>query len=158
MSDREAFEKWAADKDFIISTPVGRISLKAAACEVWQAAQAQVGSVSKNQISEVIFGWGLRNDDGYNLSLDDTDDIAEDILKQAAQAQAVCPHIVSGGEGTSWCRLAAKPQVNQQLLELLKQAASYTRHNDYDWDVGFMRDVEAAIAAAQEGGDGTVIA
>jgi len=160
MSDREAFEKWAADKDFIISTPVGRISLKAAACEVWQAAQAQVGSVSKNQISEVIFGWGLRNDDGYNLSLDDTDDIAEDILKQAAQAQAVCPHIVSGGEGTSWCRLAAKPQVNQQLLEALQKAESHLhammahidhkprRFQEHCWQQ--VLDIRAAIAAAQE--------
>jgi hypothetical protein len=152
MSDKAAFEKWAKSKGYSTRPFLGiydepKMNER---YEGWQAAQAQVGSVSKNQISEVIFGWGLRNDDGYNLSLDDTDDIAEDILKQAAQAQAVCPHIVSGGEGTSWCRLAAKPQVNQQLLELLKQAASYTRHNDYDWDVGFMRDVEAAIAAAQE--------
>ena len=43
MSDREAFEKWAADKDFVIGTPVGRISLKDAAWEGWQAAQAQAG-------------------------------------------------------------------------------------------------------------------
>jgi hypothetical protein len=41
------------------------------------------------------------------------------IKLQAAQAQASkpCPYIVTGGEGTSWCRLAAQPQVNQQLLE-----------------------------------------
>lgn len=38
---REAFEKWAEDKDFVIGTPAGRISLKDAAWEVWQAAQSQ---------------------------------------------------------------------------------------------------------------------
>ena len=40
---------------------------------------------------------------------------------QAAQGQSSkpCPYIVNGGEGTSWCRLAAKPTVNKQLLEVL---------------------------------------
>jgi hypothetical protein len=48
MSDKEAFEKWAQDKDFVIGTPVGRIGLKDAAWEAWQAAQAQAvnGSTS----------------------------------------------------------------------------------------------------------------
>jgi hypothetical protein len=51
-------------------------------------AQAQAGSVTKNQISEAIFGWGLRNDDGYNLSMDDADEIAEYILRQVDQTQS----------------------------------------------------------------------
>ena len=94
----------------------------------------------------------------YPAALVEAKSILKDYKPSSPQPAQTCPHIVNGGVGTSWCRLAAKPQVNQQLLELLKQAASYTRHNDYDWDVGFMRDVEAAIAAAQEWGDGTVIA
>ena len=36
--------------------------------------------VTKTQISEAIFGWGLRNDAGHNLSMDDTDEIAEYIV------------------------------------------------------------------------------
>lgn len=33
------------------------------------------------------------------------------------------------------------------LRELLEMAAEYTRHSDYDWDIGFARDVAAAIEA-----------
>ena len=39
----------------------------------------------KQVISEAIFGWDLRNDDGNNLSMDDTDEIAEYIMAQAPQ-------------------------------------------------------------------------
>ena len=41
----------------------------------------------KEVISEGIFGYGLRNDDGHNLSMDDTDEIAEYILSQVPQSQ-----------------------------------------------------------------------
>jgi hypothetical protein len=34
------------------------------------------------------------------------------------------------------------------LLELLREAAGYTRHPDYDWPVEFSRRVDAAIAKA----------
>jgi len=36
-----------------------------------------------------------------------------------------------------------------RLRELLSIAAEFTRHPDYDWDIGFARDVAAALA---EGG------
>jgi hypothetical protein len=51
-------------------------------CEGGSSPQAAV-PVTKAQISEAIFGWGLRNDDGHNLSMDDTDEIAEYIVAQA---------------------------------------------------------------------------
>jgi hypothetical protein len=44
--------------------------------------------VTKTQISEAIFGWGLRNDDGNHLSMDDTDEIAEYIMAQALLSAA----------------------------------------------------------------------
>jgi hypothetical protein len=40
--------------------------------------------------------------------------------------------------------IAAAPE----LLELLREAADYTRHPDYDWPVEFSRRVDAAIAKA----------
>jgi len=43
---------------------------------------------TKTQISEAIFGWGLRNDDGNHLSMDDTDEIAEYIMACAMQGEA----------------------------------------------------------------------
>jgi hypothetical protein len=43
---------------------------------------------TKTQISEAIFGWGLRNDDGNHLSMDDTDEIAEYIMAQALLSAA----------------------------------------------------------------------
>ena len=44
-----------------------------------------------------------------------------DAAWQAAQGQSSkpCPYIATSSEGTSWCRLAAQPQINQQLLEVL---------------------------------------
>jgi len=76
---------------------------------------------------------------------------------QAAQGQSSkpCPYIVTGGEGTSWCRLAAQPQVNQQLLEagliirrLLDEAVDdFYYETDSD---GLIAEARAAIAAAQE--------
>ena len=42
-------------------------------------------STLKDVISEAIFGWGLRNDDGHNLSMDDTDEIAEYIVARTPQ-------------------------------------------------------------------------
>jgi hypothetical protein len=38
-----------------------------------------------------------------------------------------------------------------RLRELLRDAASYTRHPDYDWDSGFTRDVDRALTSAGEG-------
>jgi hypothetical protein len=45
MSDREAFEKWAADKTFLLtaSTGDGYINVKEMAREVWQAALQHSG-------------------------------------------------------------------------------------------------------------------
>ena len=40
--------------------------------------------------------------------------------------------------------IAAAPE----LLELLREAAGYTRHPDYDWPVEFSRRVDAAFAKA----------
>jgi hypothetical protein len=34
-----------------------------------------------------------------------------------------------------------------RLRALLEMAAEYTRHPDYDWDIGFARDVAAALEA-----------
>jgi len=83
------------------------------------------------------------------------------IKLQAAQAQASkpCPYIVNGGEGTSWCRLAAQPQVNQQLLEALVAARScmgisIAEFSLHDREVMMQADdaIDTAIAAAQEQG------
>jgi hypothetical protein len=72
------------------------------------------------------------------------------IKLQAAQAQASkpCPYIVTGGEGTSWCRLAAQPQVNQQLLDALEAVLECGSTTDQWW----VDQARAAIAAAQEQG------
>jgi hypothetical protein len=69
--------------------------------------------MNKDQISEVIFGWGLRNDDGHNLSMDDTDDIAEDILKQSQAGD---------GEAVGWNHfsLDTMPPPNVPLLVKFK--------------------------------------
>lgn len=79
----------------------------------------------KKIISEAILGWGLRNDDGYNLSMDDSDEIAEYILKQA---QAV----------------------DQQLLTewLEREMPAGTVIGDPTW---WAPKIIKAIAAAQEG-------
>lgn len=54
----------------------------------------------------------------------------------------------SRAEGLANARLiAAAPD----LLELLREAADYTRHPDYDWPVEFSRRVSAAIAKATGG-------
>ena len=80
---------------------------------------------------------------------------------QAAQGQSSkpCPYIVNGGEGTSWCRLAAQPQVNQQLLEALVAARScmgisIAEFSLHDREVMMKADdaIDTAIAAAQEQG------
>ena len=80
---------------------------------------------------------------------------------QAAQGQSSkpCPYIVNGGEGTSWCRLAAQPQVNQQLLEALVAARScmgisIAEFSLHDREVMMQADdaIDTAIAAAQEQG------
>jgi hypothetical protein len=78
-NSREAFEKWWPS--------VGQTIGKVAAWEAWQAALQHTPQpvVTKTQISEAIFGWGLRNDDGDNLSMDDTDDIAEYIVTSTPQ-------------------------------------------------------------------------
>jgi hypothetical protein len=72
--------------------------------------------VTKTQISEAIFGWGLRNDDGHNLSVDDTDEIAEYIVAQA---------LLSAGRGdgdlygVGWDR--AQRKAEQALLSTGKE-------------------------------------
>lgn len=86
---RKAFEKWAEDKSFVLNIREQygykfHVSVREMAWEVWQEAQAQAVSVTISHISECIFGWGLRTDDGDNLSMDDTDEIAEYILRQGA--------------------------------------------------------------------------
>jgi hypothetical protein len=50
--------------------------------------KAQPAVPTKTKISEAIFGWGLRNDDGNHLSMDDTDEIAEYIMACAMQGEA----------------------------------------------------------------------
>jgi hypothetical protein len=52
-----------------------------------QAMQGEAAP-TKTKISEAIFGWGLRNDDGNHLSMDDTDEIAEYIMACAMQGEA----------------------------------------------------------------------
>lgn len=55
MSDREAFEKWAEDKTFVIETAEGRISIKGMAWEIWQAASGDCygdGNVYRGERSE----------------------------------------------------------------------------------------------------------
>lgn len=42
----------------------------------------------------------------------------------------------------------ALQQRHADLLAALKEAASYTRHTDYDWDVAFSREVSDIIANA----------
>ncbi len=73
-------------------------------------------TVTKNQISEAIFGWGLRNEDGNHLTMDDTDEIAEYIMAQAMQGEAVaecsgCNVVTTrpdGGE-IKWCCYCGRP-------------------------------------------------
>jgi hypothetical protein len=143
---REAFEKWASGSFYLQKetswygdTPLETYQHDStqAAWDGWQAAKGQAGSLTKNQISESIFGWGLRNDDGHNLSMDDTDEIAEYIMKQSAQAQT--------GDG-----------FNQQLLEALLDHFVAAR---FAIDTGMKGTALncinagiAAIAAAQEQG------
>jgi hypothetical protein len=65
--------------------------------------KAQPAVPTKTKISEAIFGWGLRNDDGHNLSMDDTDEIAEYIVSRSPQP--VVPemvHILSILNGNIW--------------------------------------------------------
>jgi hypothetical protein len=56
-----------------------------AVCDESKPLSAAKGEAAptKTKISEAIFGWGLRNDDGNHLSMDDTDEIAEYIMAQA---------------------------------------------------------------------------
>ncbi len=46
--------------------------------------------------------------------------------------------------------LAEARRERDELRELLARAAEYTRHPDYGWDLGFARDVDAAIDAARK--------
>jgi len=82
---------------------------------------------------------------------------------QAAQGQSSkpCPYIATSSEGTSWCRLAAQPQVNQQLLEALQPLRFDVWADHYEEDrlwyephkdgsLLYYDQVVAAIAAAQE--------
>ena len=64
----------------------------------------------------------------------------------ACVAHTPCSDGVGGADGAlANARLiAAAPE----LLELLREAADYTRHPDYDWPVEFSRRVDAAIAKA----------
>jgi len=65
--------------------------------------KAQPAVPTKTQISEAIFGWGLRNDDGNHLSMDDTDEIAEYIVSRSPQPvidERV--HILSILNGNIW--------------------------------------------------------
>jgi hypothetical protein len=38
-----------------------------------------------------------------------------------------------------------------RLAEALRDAASYTRHPDYDWDIPFCKAVASALAAHERG-------
>jgi hypothetical protein len=129
MSDREAFEKWAEDKSFIlcVSSGDGYINVKEMAQEAWQAAQAQA-QTGERKCSECgngepdlsLYCVRCLNNDGWYL----TDD---------AQAQAV----------------------NQQLLEALVNTQAiiemlYPKINRPDaLNLQIIRN-KAAIAAAQE--------
>ena len=124
---REAFEKAYHKETGLYASwspnNKGYTDVIAGMCyRIWQAAQAQA-----SKPIAAVHGW-----------------FHGECVIRALDPEAVLP---------AGMALYSQPQaqaVNQQLLELLKQAASYTRHSDYDWDIGFMRDVDAAIAAAQE--------
>ena len=108
MSDRESFERWWADRAQWYTS-----EMKATAWEAWQAAQAQAGD--GEAVGRVYYTTG-----GF-LDVDwFTSDIPDDaLLYTRSQPAQLCPYIATSSEGTSWCRLAAKPQINQQLLEVL---------------------------------------
>jgi hypothetical protein len=74
---------------------------------------------------------GLRPELRKRLSLRDIDEI----YKSVADIMAA--------------ELAEARRDAEALRELLAMAAEYTRHSDYDWDLGFSRDVAAAIDAAR---------
>ncbi|WP_155952214.1 hypothetical protein [Pseudomonas sp. CHM02] len=50
-------------------------------------------------------------------------------------------------------RLTAAEQRNEELVELLRDASEYVRHPDYDWHIGFITDVDAALKPAEGDGD-----
>ena len=50
--------------------------------------------------------------------------------------------------GNEWKANARLIAAAPELLELLREAAGYTRHPDYDWPVEFSRRVDAAFAKA----------
>jgi hypothetical protein len=64
MSDREAFEKWAEDKSFIlcVSSGAGYINVKEMAREAWQAAQAQAVNQQLLEALEAVLECGSTTD------------------------------------------------------------------------------------------------
>jgi hypothetical protein len=85
-------------------------------------------STLKDVISEAIFGWGLRNDDGHNLSMDDTDEIAEYIVTRTPQPVV---------------------DVNQQLVEALQAVLDCGSTSDQWW----IDKAREALLSAGKGGD-----
>jgi hypothetical protein len=81
-------------------------------------------STLKDVISEAIFGWGLRNDDGHNLSMDDTDEIAEYIVTRTPQP--VVPEVVfdilKAAQGS--CRLGLNDIADRQIQIAIKTLLS----------------------------------
>jgi hypothetical protein len=85
-------------------------------------------STLKDVISEAIFGWGLRNDDGHNLSMDDTDEIAEYIVTRTPQPVV---------------------DVNQQLVEALQAVLDCGSTSDQWW----IDKAREALLSAGKGGE-----
>ncbi|KAB0509633.1 hypothetical protein [Pseudomonas moorei] len=48
-------------------------------------------------------------------------------------------------------RLADAERRNVELISLLRDAAEYVRHPDYDWHIGFIQEVDAAIKPTESG-------
>ena len=94
--------------------------------------------ITKSQISEAIFGWGLRNDDGHNLSMDDTDEIAEYIMKQAAQARAVNQQLVGA------------PDLREELGIMIDIVKEICHERSVSLPAYSIKRAEKALAAAQE--------
>ena len=51
----------------------------------------------------------------------------------------------SGQEADLMSEIVRLRAENEALRGLLAEAMGYTRHPDYDWDIGFIRDVDAAL-------------
>jgi hypothetical protein len=64
MSDRKAFEEWAADKTFLLKASAGDgyVNVKEMAWEVWQAALQSGGSAAGEVTHELTYTY---DDEGY---------------------------------------------------------------------------------------------